>query len=75
MYICKEEMTMAVECKTHCWSVYWEINGKNNDLKNRFSDYVEGRTLFICAEHNYLLTLSDNMDYLSLTLNFNEKGI
>jgi hypothetical protein len=74
MYVSQEEMAMAVEWKTHCWFVYWEINGKHKDELKSSSDYG-ARTLFTCAEYNYLMTISDNKDYLSLTLNFNEKGI
>ena len=69
-------MALAVEWKTHCWFVYWEISGKcKNETKYRFNDYPLDRTSFTCAAYNYHLTSSDNMDYLSLTLNFNEKGV
>jgi hypothetical protein len=75
MNICKEEMAVSAEWKAHCWFVYWEISKQDKELSLRFRDYVQGRTLFPCAEHNYILTISDNADYLSLALNFNEKGI
>jgi hypothetical protein len=63
-------MAVAVEWKTRCWFVYWEISGKFKDEpKDRFSDYPLDHTSFNCAGYKYQLTCTDNMDYLRMDNN------